>query len=326
MKSIFIGLRSKIQSVSDHIRSSRFKKLIWAALAYAAVMLVSYLVLKMALPQPNLQNEHHLVLAIEVPEKPTGSAEAISEKINSIDRTERFLAPFNRSDTRPRIALIIKGLGLHEMRTKKAILDLPPAVTLAFSPYATDTSFWIEQSIQNRHETLISIPFETEDFPNQDPGPLALTRGISTKLSMDHLETIQNMGGTHIGYINDFGDVYTRDIINLKALYAWARSHNALFIEHLYDPDAFVARPEFIAEHYIHTLDKIDHIATPDRIVTRLKHLEREAQKKGYAIGVASDYPVTLEVIKKWAETVEKRGMTLSPISAVLERRNEHNR
>src|SRR3546814_19799485 len=49
---------------------------------------------------------------------------------------ERYRQPFNMEDRRPRIAVVLTGLGLSDSATQAAIEQLPAAVPLSFIPYA----------------------------------------------------------------------------------------------------------------------------------------------------------------------------------------------
>ena len=48
-----------------------------------------------------------------------------------------YAAGFDRSSRRPRVGMLLAGIGLNEADSLKAIDDLPGGVTLAVSPYAT---------------------------------------------------------------------------------------------------------------------------------------------------------------------------------------------
>ena len=46
-----------------------------------------------------------------------------------------YARAFDRTDPRPRIAIVVAGLGIGEAITQSAIDKLPPAITLSFTPY-----------------------------------------------------------------------------------------------------------------------------------------------------------------------------------------------
>ena len=49
---------------------------------------------------------------------------------------QAYARPFEPGETRPRLALVVGGLGLNASLTEQAIAALPPTTGLAFSPYA----------------------------------------------------------------------------------------------------------------------------------------------------------------------------------------------
>jgi hypothetical protein len=64
----------------------------------------------------------------------------------------------------------------------------------------------------------------------------------------------------------------------------------------------------------------IDDKASRAAIDARLAELERVARATGSAIGIAFPYPVSIERIAAWAETLEGRGLVLAPISNLATR------
>jgi polysaccharide deacetylase 2 family uncharacterized protein YibQ len=62
----------------------------------------------------------------------------------------------------------------------------------------------------------------------------------------------------------------------------------------------------------------IDAQASREEIELRLQRLEEIARQKGAAIGTGFNYPVTIERVRDWSETLDKKGLVLAPVSAVL--------
>jgi polysaccharide deacetylase 2 family uncharacterized protein YibQ len=61
----------------------------------------------------------------------------------------------------------------------------------------------------------------------------------------------------------------------------------------------------------------IDAVPTPSDVDHALARLETMARERGFAVGMASALPVSIERIAKWAKAAESRGVLLVPISAV---------
>ena len=74
----------------------------------------------------------------------------------------------------PIVAIVVGGLGVGAAKTVDAILRLPAAVTLAFTPYGSDPAKLVERARAQHHEILLQIPMEPYDYPDNDPGPQTL--------------------------------------------------------------------------------------------------------------------------------------------------------
>ena len=61
----------------------------------------------------------------------------------------------------------------------------------------------------------------------------------------------------------------------------------------------------------------LDNDQTSAGLDARLTELENEAHKNGFAIGVASPFPVSLARIAEWAPSAELHGFRIVPVSAL---------
>ena len=104
-----------------------------------------------------------------------------------------------RAARMPVIAIVIGGLGVGAAKTSDAIMKLPPAVTLAFTPYGSDPGKLVERARAQRHEVLLQIPMEPFDYPDNDPGPQTLLTTLSAEQNLDrlfwHLSRFQGYAG-----------------------------------------------------------------------------------------------------------------------------------
>ena len=99
----------------------------------------------------------------------------------------------------PVIAIVVSGLGVGAAKTTDAIMKLPPAVTLAFTPYGADPAKLAERARAQRHEILLQIPMEPFDYPDNDPGPQTLLTSLTAEQNIDrlhwHLSRFQGYAG-----------------------------------------------------------------------------------------------------------------------------------
>ena len=102
-----------------------------------------------------------------------------------------YAAGFDPTSVRPRVGLILAGLGMSEADSLTAIRDLPGGVTLAFSPYAGDVSHLLDLTRMSEHEYLLSIPMEPEGYPVNDPDD---QRALMTSLPPSRKPTTVALG------------------------------------------------------------------------------------------------------------------------------------
>src|SRR5882757_6306635 len=99
----------------------------------------------------------------------------------------------------PVVAIVVGGLGVGAAKTTDAIMKLPPAVTLAFTPYGSDPGKLAERARAQRHEILLQIPMEPFDYPDNDPGPQTLLTSLPPEQNLDrlywHLSRFQGYAG-----------------------------------------------------------------------------------------------------------------------------------
>ena len=86
----------------------------------------------------------------------------------------------------PVVAIVVGGLGVGAAKTADAIMKLPAAVTLAFTPYGSDPTRLAERARAQRHEILLQIPMEPFEYPDNDPGPQTLL----TTLAPNRISTV----------------------------------------------------------------------------------------------------------------------------------------
>ena len=105
---------------------------------------------------------------------------------------QAYARPF-QANGKPRVALVVGGLGLNASATKAAIERLPPEVTLSFVPYADNLQSWIDQARAQGHEVLnpaeqfngdTTLPLET--YMRRDGALMLLAEAI---VVMDDWET-----------------------------------------------------------------------------------------------------------------------------------------
>ena len=80
-----------------------------------------------------------------------------------------YAAWFNTADPRPRIGLVVAGIGESDDESEQAIA-LPGPVTLAFSPYAVDPEKLLSEARAKGHEILHLAAARARGIPAEQRG------------------------------------------------------------------------------------------------------------------------------------------------------------
>jgi polysaccharide deacetylase 2 family uncharacterized protein YibQ len=230
---------------------------------------------------------------------------------------QAYAHPFDKKDKRPRLAIIIAGLGLSPAAAEAAITRLPGAVTLAFDPYANDLDKWLGMARQAGHETVLSLPLESANLPAQDPGPYALLTTFDPPENLRRLEFLMSRFPGYVEALVRFGSRFTADDKHIRPVLMAIKGRGVMLIDTL--PSRSSLTMKVAAELCLPRaqLDIVlDRSSARSRIDTKLAAFEELGRKKSRAIAVGRAYPSTIERVAAWAATLRAKKIVLPPISA----------
>lgn len=213
---------------------------------------------------------------------------------------------------KPKVALIIGGLGLNAKATRDAIEKLPPEVTLSFVPYATGLQGWIDLARQYGHEVMIEVPMQPQNYPVNDPGPQTLLVGAKSDQLQARIDWALSRAVGYFGVINYQGGAFFKDQKGTAQFTDTLRLRGVAFIDDGTAKDVKGGWSRASVDLVV------DNLLTQTAIGNQFSSLEKAAQNKGQALGNGFAYPVTLSAAQKWAEGLDGRGFQLVPASAIL--------
>ena len=220
---------------------------------------------------------------------------------------------------RPRVAILIGGMGLNEAGTRSAISRLPDTVSLAFAPYATDLPAQAARARADGHEVFLQVPMESFDHAGGDPGPHTLRSASNPQENLDRLRWLMSRMTGYVGIVNYLGARLMAEPAAISPVLNELGRRGLAFVD-----DGSSARsiamgfapaaraPAARAEVVI------DAVTGREAVNAALARLEAAARANGAAIGTASALPATIEDIARWAATLEARGVDLVPVSAII--------
>lgn len=219
----------------------------------------------------------------------------------------------------PVVAVLIGGLGVGAAKTTDAIMRLPPAVTLAFTPYGSDPGKLAERARVQRHEIFLQIPMEPYDFPDNDPGPQTLLTSLSSDQNMDRLYWHLSRMQGYAGLANFMGARFIATEPAMQPIIREAARRGLGFFDDGSSPRSVAPQAAASAAMPFGKGDiAIDVVPTPAEIDRALSKLEAAARERGVAVGTASALPVSIERIGAWAKTLGDRGILLVPLTTAM--------
>jgi polysaccharide deacetylase 2 family uncharacterized protein YibQ len=224
-----------------------------------------------------------------------------------------------RAAKMPVIAIVIGGLGVGAAKTSDAIMKLPAAVTLAFTPYGSDPGKLVERARAQRHEVILQIPMEPFDYPDNDPGPQTLLTTLGAEQNLDRLFWHLSRFQGYAGIANFMG---ARFVVTDAVMQPIIREAAKRGLGYLDDGSAPRSVASSLAEGQAMPFAKadfsIDAVPTSVEIDRALAKLESLARERGTAVGIASALPISIERISAWTRSLESRGILLVPLTTAM--------
>ncbi|TPQ34417.1 hypothetical protein C2U70_17155 [Bradyrhizobium guangdongense] len=219
----------------------------------------------------------------------------------------------------PVVAIMIGGLGVGAAKTTDAIMKLPGAITLAFTPYGADPAKLAERARAQRHEVFLQLPMEPYDFPDNDPGPQTLLTSLTADQNLDRLQWHLSRMQGYAGIANFMG---ARFIATEAAMAPIIREANKRGLGLFDDGSSPRSVAGQIASSQAMPFGKgdiaIDAVPTANEVDRALTKLESIARERGVAIGTASALPVSIDRIGVWIRGLEGRGVLLVPLTTAM--------
>jgi len=229
-----------------------------------------------------------------------------------------YAAGFDPSSVRPRVGLVVAGIGMSEADSLAAIKDLPGGVTLAVSPYAGDISHLLDLARMTEHEFLLEIPMEPQEYPVNDPDDRhALMTSLPPAENLDRLRWVLSRLTGYVGVTNALGQMRGERLVGvpdqLASVLEEVGHRGLLFV------DARTAMPglPYVWNRAVDLVIDDDPVDAA-RLDQRLDSLSHAALDKGSALGIVwLPRPVTLSRVAAWTNTLAAKGLALAPVSAI---------
>lgn len=249
----------------------------------------------------------------------------LAGKLPKISRDGRkawqvYARPPTATGTNPRVAIVVRGLGLSRAATIAAIKKLPGEVSLAFSPYAQDLNDWLLRARLAGHEVFLELPMESKDFPEKDAGPLALNTNLQVANNIRRLTEIMSRMEGYVGLLSVMGSKFMDAEGQLKPVLEEINKRGLMFVDGTGGRSAApkIAAEIGLAKAFVNV--SLDDPPGRRSLNRKLKSLESILTQQPVAVAVIHPYPSTLQRLNIWLRTMAERKMSLVPLSAVADK------
>lgn len=271
----------------------------------------------------NQQNDRSILLAAApdpnlVENTPQGDLPRVAD--DGRQPWQVYARPFNAADKRPRLSIIVAGLGLSRTATDAAVTRLPASVTLAFEAQSQTIGAWCGRARQEGHEILLSIPMEPFDFPRSDPGPHTLLTTLSNSENLEKLNWALRQAAGYVGITTLTGSRFLADTDKLKSVMDVLHQRGLLVVDAHITPHSAVG--ELAQDKHVPVVTaaaRIDDNLAPEEIDAAFLQMEQEARLNGYAVGIVAPVPIVIDHLQSWLKTLPDKGIALAPVSAVVQ-------
>lgn len=232
----------------------------------------------------------------------------------SLPAWRRNARPFDIADPRPRIAIVLVGLGPLHGVTAAAIEKLPAEVTLSFDPYDQGLPEWTGFAHALGHEYLLDLP--AGGPPVAEAGETSLAAWSRPSADLKRLDWVAGRAHGYVGLAVASGSALSANPAGRRSvLQAIGRRGLLVLDTRPGDPSlgsaAAMGLPRVAVD-----LD-IDRRPDGKAIDAQLAALEARARETGFAVGIAKGYPATIERLVAWSHELQEKNLALAPVSAL---------
>ena len=226
----------------------------------------------------------------------------------------------------PILAIVIDDLGF-DLGQVKRLLSLPAPITLAILPYAPNAEASAKLARQAGRELLVHVPMEP--VGGEDPGPNALTVGLSVEENVKRLDANLAIFSGYVGVNNHMGSAVTANAEIMRGVLEELNSRGLMYLDSRTANNSWgwrLAERMNMPAAVNHVF--LDNVRKTSEVRRWLRVAARQARERGAAVAIGHPHAATLEALEAWLEADGPGDVTLVPISTVAarllaERQNE---
>jgi uncharacterized protein len=217
-----------------------------------------------------------------------------------------------------RLAIVIDDMG-NSMAEARSLVNIGVPLTFAIIPGLRSCSEVAAFATANRIETMIHMPMQSKEWPKRRME----SNGLLVAMSADEIR------GQVLGYLRDIpgavgannhtGSEFTEHAEQMKQVLSVLRERKLFFVDSVTSPQSVGHR--LAKEMGLKSARRnvfLDNEQDSAYIQGQLEQAVRVAKKGGAAIAICHPHPVTIKTLAALLPGLQKQGITLVPVSALV--------
>jgi polysaccharide deacetylase 2 family uncharacterized protein YibQ len=218
----------------------------------------------------------------------------------------------------PVASIVLDDVG-HDIRLAQAFMELHPAISISVLPGSPFGEGIAKRAQALGRDVLLHVPME----PYNGKFARAMQSYLSRSMSPEQIESA--LAGfiykipQAVGVNNHMGSSFTEDPEKMRVVLNYLKTRGLFFLDSRtssHSQGYRVARELGLksAERDVF----LDHIEDPHSIQIQIERFIALARRKGRSIAIIHPHKVSLEVLRREIERIEREGIMLVPVSAIV--------
>jgi len=214
------------------------------------------------------------------------------------------------------VALVFDDMGVDRKRSAE-VIALPGPLTLSYLPYAEKVGDQAAAGRARGHEIMLHLPMQPEG--NADPGPHALTLGLSPDERARRLDWNLDRFSGYVGVNNHMGSRFTADAQAMAPVLAALKARGVFWLDSRTSPHSVgLAMAQRDGLPAVGRDVFLDHEMAASAVDRRLAEVEATARRHGHVIAIGHPHDVTIAAVRRFIAEMPAKGLTLVPVSTLV--------
>ena len=217
------------------------------------------------------------------------------------------------------VAVIIDDMGVDQRRSAK-VTQLPGPLTLSYMTYAPRASEQSAAAHARGHELMMHMPMQP--LASLDAGPDVLSEHLPLAELHRRIEADLDRFPGFVGINNHMGSKFTAYQPGMKIVMQSLHERGLLFIDSMTTAKSVgMAEARAAGVPTARRNIFLDDVEDQASVAAQLAKAEEQAKSAGSVIVIGHPHDGTIAALAAWLPGLEKKGITLVPVTAVVKAR-----